>query len=250
MNDRSQYYKQSEISVVIAAAGKGSRSGLSYPKCLYKINRVSILARILKNLTTIDKSPTIIVSPSGYEEILDEVNKLKVNAKLIIQKSQKGMGDAVIQLNNIYNSLHKNILLIWGDVPFISKDTVHRLISSHLKEDNSFTLATMLTDQPYTIIQRDLNKNISSIIETKNNAEVSIPNKGERDLGLFLFNKEIILNLLSKDLPRKFNSGDGEHGFLYVIEHLYKNSHKIGSIEVMNKKESISFNSLSDLSST
>ena len=81
MSAQSQHYEQSEISVVIAAAGKGSRSGLSYPKCLYKINRVSILARILKNLTTIDKSPTIIVSPSGYDEILNEVNKLFRNLK-------------------------------------------------------------------------------------------------------------------------------------------------------------------------
>ena len=135
-----------------------------------------------------------------------------------------------------------------GRCTFISRDTIERLIYQHFSEDNHFTLPTIFADHPYTIIQRDDQNSISSVIETKINPKVAVPTRGERDLGLFLFDKNTILDLLVQDLPKKINDHDSEHGFLYLIEHLYNKNFKIGSIEVTNQKESISFNSLDDLS--
>ena len=58
-----------EVSLVIAAAGKGSRSGLDYPKCLYKINNVPIIVRIIRSLIIWDNEPAIIVSREGKSKI-------------------------------------------------------------------------------------------------------------------------------------------------------------------------------------
>ena len=50
--------------------------------------------------------------------------------------------------------------------------------------------------------------------------------------------------MLKQDLPNKFNNEDSEHGFLYLIEHLFRNYEKIGSVKVKNLKESLSLNSI------
>lgn len=44
-----------DLKVVIAAAGEGKRSGLNFPKTLYKINKVPILIRIIKKINYLDK---------------------------------------------------------------------------------------------------------------------------------------------------------------------------------------------------
>ena len=57
------------LKVVIAAAGEGKRSGLNFPKTLYKINKVPILIRIIKKINYLDKKPTVIVSQKGKKSI-------------------------------------------------------------------------------------------------------------------------------------------------------------------------------------
>ena len=245
VNDLTNFFDK--ISVVIAAAGKGTRSGLDYPKCLYRINQSSILERILKRLIHIDNSPTIIVSPSGHNKILDEVRRIKVNTKFVQQQHPNGMGDAVLQLQSIKSKLNENILLIWGDVPFISLETIERCIFEHFKKNHSFTLPTIVSDNPYTIIKRDHGNKICGITETKNQSDKNIPSRGERDLGMFIFKRDLVLDLLQEELPNKFNKNDSEHGFLYLVEHLYNGSYQIGSIEAKEQKESISFNSIEDI---
>tara|TARA_B100002019_G_scaffold281419_1_gene285451 strand:+ start:522 stop:1253 length:732 start_codon:yes stop_codon:yes gene_type:complete len=237
-----------QITVVIAAAGKGTRSGLDYPKCLFKINNKSILSRIIRLLSYIDPNPIIIVSQEGHEDIYSEAKKYSNNPRLLIQNSPNGMGDAVLQLDQVSKSLSDDILLIWGDVPFISQKTVEMTINKHFDEDNFFTFPTFFSDEPYTLVKRDLNNNIIGVFETKNNQEVYVPKEGERDLGLFLFKKDLILKLLKQDLPNRLNIHDGEHGFLYIIEHLARYSNRIGSIQVLDKREAVSFNSMQDIS--
>ena len=58
-----------KIGVLIAAAGKGTRAKLSYPKTLYKINGKEILLSILEITNEYDQKPTIIVSPKGEIDI-------------------------------------------------------------------------------------------------------------------------------------------------------------------------------------
>ena len=199
-------------------------------------------------MSYIDPNPIIIVSPEGYEDIYSEAKKYSNNPRLLIQNNPNGMGDAVLQLDQVSKSLSDDILLIWGDVPFISQKTVEMTINKHFDEDNFFTFPTFFSDEPYTLVKRDLNNNIIGVFETKNNQEVYVPKEGERDLGLFLFKKDLILKLLKQDLPNRINIHDGEHGFLYIIEHLARCTNRIGSIQVLDKREAVSFNSMQDIS--
>ena len=64
-----------KLAVLIAAAGKGSRSGLSYPKTLYSIKGIPIIVRQLEVFSKYDFSPTLIVSPSGKNQIKEKISQ-------------------------------------------------------------------------------------------------------------------------------------------------------------------------------
>ncbi len=235
-----------DINVLIAAAGKGSRANLPYPKTLYKINGKEILARILDNLEELDKEPTIIASPKGERFIKNFLLESDRNANIIIQENPNGMGDAVLNFEkSSFAESSKNILLIWGDIPFIRKSTVNKLIKSHFKNNNTFTFITSDTDKAYTRVKRNERGEVIDIIETR---EEDIPIKsGERDIGLFIFKKDKVFDLLKLDLSKKYSLKSKEHGFLYIVKNLVKNGLRVEGIKIANKKELISLNSLSDL---
>ena len=82
-----------EISVLIAAAGVGSRAGLSYPKTLFPIRGKPILVRLAELLATYDAEPTVIVNEGGKEQIKQCLLKNNIQAQLVLQSRPCGMGD-------------------------------------------------------------------------------------------------------------------------------------------------------------
>ena len=235
-----------KIGVLIAAAGKGSRAKLSYPKTLYKINGKEILLSILEITSEYDQKPTIIVSPKGQIDINNFLLEYSKNCNLVIQKAAKGMGDAVLQFKKSPSfKLTENVLLIWGDIPFIKKITIKKMVERHLKNKNTFTFVTAKTEKAYTRVNRDQNEQIIEILETR---EENLPiENGERDIGLFIFKKKEVFDLLELNLPKKFSSKTKEHGFLYLVAHLVKYGHKVEGLEIAKDKELVSLNKISDL---
>ena len=117
--------------------------------------------------------------------------------------------------------------------------------NNHFENKNEFTLISKYVDKAYTIIKRNKKNEIIQIIETREEGES--PTSGERDIGLFLFNKNKVFNLLQKELSGKYGKATSEHGFLYVVEHLAKKGGKIEGLPIAEEKELRSLNYISDL---
>ena len=119
------------------------------------------------------------------------------------------------------------------------------MIQRHFENNNVFTFVTRDTDKAYTIVKRNERDEIIDILETK---EENLPIKnGERDIGLFIFKKDIIFKFLKLELTKKYSLTSKEHGFLYIINHLVKNQFKVEGLKIAHKKELISLNKISDL---
>ena len=236
-----------KIGALIAAAGRGTRAGLPYPKTLYPVQGRPILLRIFEMLRPYDAQPTVIVSPSGVEPIAECLEKQEFPAHFVIQPEPKGMGDAVLRYAHspAYESA-EHVLLIWGDVPFVRPETVSQMVAAHLREDNDFTFVTRRVARPYTVVSRDPEGNVTGVIETR---EVGgeVPAEGERDIGLFVFRKLPVFEALALDLPGRLGGSTGEHGFLYVIAQLARLGRKIAALPIAQEIELVSLNSLQDL---
>ena len=97
------------------------------------------------------------------------------------------------------------------------------MIDCHIKS-NILAFVTADSDKAYRVIRDEHNK-VIDLIETRE--ENLLVEKGERDIGLFIFKKNEIFNLLKQDLPKKHSLKTKEHGFLYLINHCFKRGLKV-----------------------
>ena len=239
----------SKISVLIAAAGEGSRAGLPYPKTLFPIKGKPVLVRIAELLAPYDAEPTVIVNEDGKEQIKQCLLKNNIQAQLVLQSRPSGMGDAVLCIDNseeFTNSEH--VLLVWGDIPFITRETVETMINHHLERDSDFTFASRVVDEAYTVVLRDKSGNVTRLIETREEGITDL-GPGERDIGLFIFRRSLILQALHEELPNKWGKSTGEHGFLYIIEHLVSKGLQVEALPIAKEIELVSLNKIEDVSS-
>jgi bifunctional UDP-N-acetylglucosamine pyrophosphorylase / glucosamine-1-phosphate N-acetyltransferase len=236
---------KTSIRVLVAAAGRGSRAGLSYPKTLFPIHGHPILVRILRLLASYDTKPAVIVSPEGRGLVQSVLDARELSAELIVQQSPKGMGDAILCLESSLAEPTEHVLLIWGDIPFIQEQTVTNLVAQHLRDDNDLTFATRIVDQAYTVVRRDTNGQVIALEETRETGRAL--ERGERDIGLFVFRRAPVLQCLKKDVPGKFGKHTGEHGFLYVVQQLVEQGFKVDAMPIATELDLVSLNSMSDI---
>ena len=118
----------------------------------------------------------------------------------------------------------------------------------HIKNQNDFSIATYHSQKAYTYVIRDEKNNLKEVIESKEvTKDGFLPLEGERDIGVFIFKKDLLLNFLARDLPGKYGKVSNEHGFLYIIKHLVENGFKVKSLKVEEKMSEVSFNSFEDI---
>lgn len=236
-----------ELCALVAAAGRGTRAGLPYPKTLFPIQGKPILVRIAELLAPYDARPTVIVSPDGEAPIRQCLAQYAVASHLVVQPEACGMGDAVLRLEQSPAfSEAENVLLVWGDVPFIQPETVARVVAAHRVQGNDFTFATRLVDSAYTVVSRDTDGHVTRVIETREEG-VGQSQAGERDIGLFVFRKTVVLDMLREELAGKWGKSTGEHGFLYIIGHLAARGHKVVALPVATELDLVSLNSMKDI---
>ena len=236
-----------ELSALVAAAGRGTRAGLPYPKTLFPVQGKPILVHIAELLAPYDAHPTVIVSPVGEEPVRQCLAQYHVAADLVVQPAARGMGDAVLRFaqSPAFGDA-EHVLLIWGDVPFIQAETVACVVSAHKAGGNDFTFATRWVDTAYTVVSRDGAGQVTSVIETREEG-IDQPQAGERDIGLFVFRKGVVLDILREELEGKWGKSTGEHGFLYVIGHLAARGYKVVALPVATEQDMVSLNSIKDL---
>ena len=149
------------LSIVILAAGKGTRMNSQLPKVLQPLAGKPILQYVLD--TTHSLQPNNISIVAGHKsEMLRELIKDK-NISWRIQDTQLGTGHAVIQAIPDLNS--DKTLILYGDVPLIKKADLQSLIK---KSDAGLAVMTHIKNDVngYGRILREDNK-IQGIIEDK-----------------------------------------------------------------------------------
>ncbi len=237
-----------KVRALVAAAGRGTRAGLPFPKTLYPVQGKPILVRILEQLAPYDEEPTVVVSPEGKQVVAECLIKHNRTAHLVEQPAPRGMGDAVLRFeDSIAYSDAEHVVLIWGDIPFVQAQTISGIVARHLEAGNHFTFATRFVDSAYTLVRRDASGRVIDLNESREMG-VSNPSPGERDVGLFVFRKEETFQALREDVPERVGNVTGEHGFLYVVGLMVSRGLRVEAVPIATELDLVSLNSLKDLS--
>ena len=186
-----------KLSIVIMAAGRGTRMNSDLPKVLHHLSGKTLLNHVIATAEKLN--PQNIVTIIGHEAkmVQDSVNN--GNILFSIQKEQKGTGHAVMQTRNHLENFDGNTLVLSGDVPLISKGTLYSLILKHESNNYDASMLTAEINNPtgYGRVIRDNKNNLKNVCEHKdcNEEELKI---NEINSGIYVFNNKLLFNLLPK----------------------------------------------------
>ncbi|WP_137168427.1 bifunctional UDP-N-acetylglucosamine diphosphorylase/glucosamine-1-phosphate N-acetyltransferase GlmU [Salinimonas lutimaris] len=152
------------FSVVVLAAGKGTRMKSSLPKVLHKVGGVPMVQRIINTVEQMQASAVHLVYGHGGDQLQDEVSGQNLN--WCLQAEQLGTGHAVQQAAPHVKD-DEDVLVLVGDAPLIRQQTLERLVK--VKADCDLALLTVELDDPTGMgrIVRNEQGNISAIVEHK-----------------------------------------------------------------------------------
>ena len=155
------------LSIIILAAGQGTRMHSDKPKVLHTLAGRPLLTHVYNTAVSLDSSKIHIVYGHGGEQVPKTCHEFK--ATWVQQEQQLGTGHAVQQaLPEVSGS--DDVLILYGDVPLISQQTLNALLAA---ADTGFSLLTAKLDEPkgYGRIIRDEKNNVTAIVEEKDASE-------------------------------------------------------------------------------
>ena len=204
-----------KVAVVILAAGRGERMNSSLPKVLHRIFDKPMLQYVVGSAAKLKPFKIVVVAGKHYKEIK---NSIKGGQRSIItfaiQKEPKGTGDALSKARTFLKDFRGTILVLNGDTPLITSQTLTKFLKLHRREKNDISLISFIASDPaaYGRILRDGSGGIMSIIEEKDATDIQ-KNIKEVNSGIYAIESDV-LGLL-RDIP--LNASKGEYYLTDII---------------------------------
>lgn len=199
----------SAMSVVILAAGKGTRMYSDLPKVLHRLAGKPMVQHVIDAATQLGADKVHLVYGHGGDLLQSTLTDPALN--WVLQAEQKGTGHAMQQAAP-YFADDEDILMLYGDVPLISVETLQRLQS--VKPEGGIALLTVILDNPtgYGRIIRE-NGSVVGIIEQKDASPEQLV-IAEINTGILLANGADLKRWLSKLTN---NNAQGEYYITDII---------------------------------
>lgn len=224
------------LQIVILAAGQGKRMHSKMPKVLHELAGRPLLEHVICTALKISPAvPPIIVYGHQGKVLHDRL--AHYNVHWIEQKEQLGTGHALLQaLPKI--TTDDRVLVLYGDVPLISEQTLRQLIDTTPAEALGMLTAHLSDPTHYGRIKRDLEQNIIRVIEEKD-ATLEDRSINEINPGIYLLPGAY----LKKWLPALSNkNSQGEYYLTDIIACAVQEKLKIHGLEPMLCEEILGVN--------
>ncbi|PJE35550.1 bifunctional N-acetylglucosamine-1-phosphate uridyltransferase/glucosamine-1-phosphate acetyltransferase [Pseudooceanicola lipolyticus] len=124
-----------DIALVILAAGKGTRMNSDLPKVLHPIAHAPMLAHAMAAGAVLEPQRTVIIAGHGAEAVAAMVAETDETAQVVIQAEQLGTGHAVAQARAALDGFDGDVVVLFGDTPFLRPDTLDRMIAARGAHD-------------------------------------------------------------------------------------------------------------------
>ncbi len=116
---------ESELAVIVLAAGKGTRMKSDLHKVLHPIAGRPMLEHLLASVAELAPARQVVVVGSGREQLEVALNG---RASLAVQDPQLGTAHAVQQAESALADFVGDVLVMYGDVPFVAAETMRAML--------------------------------------------------------------------------------------------------------------------------
>lgn len=217
---------------VILAAGMGTRMKSKMPKVLHKVCGKPLSKWVIdaSKAAGADKVCTVVGHKAEtVKEVLGDV------CEFALQAEQKGTGHAVMQAIDVIKNSKGEVVILNGDTPLITAETINKAIEYHKNNGNQATVITAILDDAtgYGRIVRDNDGSVLKIVEQKDASEEE-KKINEVNSGMYVFDAQALVYALDKITP---NNAQGEYYLTDTLEILLSAGKKIGGYAISDNDE-------------
>jgi bifunctional UDP-N-acetylglucosamine pyrophosphorylase / glucosamine-1-phosphate N-acetyltransferase len=211
------------------AAGQGTRMKSAVPKVLHDVCGWPMVMWPVKAAQAAGAAKVVVVgSPGGALN-----GALPDGVDLAVQEEPRGTGDAVRSAADQIDP-DAPVLILSGDVPLITADTIRALAEAHVASEAAATMATTELDEPgqYGRVLRGPDGGVDRVVEAKTNrgdataAELAIR---EVNTGVYAFDGGRLLDALQRITP---GNAQGEYYLPDVLEVFRGDDHGVAAFPV------------------
>ncbi len=229
-----------DIKSVILAAGKGTRMKSNLPKVLHEILGKALVGYVLDSVKHITNENFVIVGHHA-EEVEKYVISHYENAKTVLQSPQLGTGHAVSMICPMLENYSGQVLILCGDTPLITEDTLKKFVEYHKENKSDITVMSAIFENPtnYGRIVRDSDNSLKCIVEEK---DATLEQKAIKEVnaGIYCINWAKVKSAFSQLTS---NNAQGEYYLTDIIEWGKKNGLSVNAYIMENNIETFGINS-------
>ncbi|MFA6852203.1 MAG: bifunctional UDP-N-acetylglucosamine diphosphorylase/glucosamine-1-phosphate N-acetyltransferase GlmU [Bacilli bacterium] len=226
---------------IILAAGKGTRMKSRDPehsKVSYPILGKALVNYVLDAIAPVGLDETIVVVGFGGEATRKLVED---RAKVVWQKELVGTGNAVLQVKKILENREGATLVVCGDTPLITTETITRIFNVHGKTKNHLTIVTAVLEKPsgYGRIIRDPKSNYVLAIKEDKDCTPEEKEIHEVNAGIYIFDNKALFDYIDEI---NSNNAQREYYLTDLIGIFKRNEKKVGAYVVEDAVEVFGIN--------
>ncbi len=230
------------FSVVILAAGMGTRMKSKLPKVLHEAAGRPLVEHVVRSVLPLNPEKITLVIGNGAAQVRARMQQHPV--EFVLQEKQLGTGHALMQTEAVLKDLSGDVMVLNGDGPLLKTETLARLLGAQQSHEG-MTLITCHVSNPTGLgrIIRDGAGNIVSITEEKDTTSEQ-KKITEINPGIYIFDKTVFEK--AKGLGNTNKAG--EYYITDLPAHYLRAGSKVRSVLVADETEVLGVNDRKHLS--
>jgi len=122
-------------ALIVLAAGKGTRMNSDQPKVLHRIAGAPMLWHALRAGAALEPERTVVVGGHGFDAVAEAARDYDPELAVVEQADQLGTGHAVRIALPALDGFEGDVVVLYGDTPFISPDTLEAMRAARATHD-------------------------------------------------------------------------------------------------------------------
>ena len=154
------------LAGVVMAAGEGTRMRSATPKVLHEIAGRPLLGHVLAMARRLDPENLVVLVGAGREQVAEHLAG-QDDVQVVVQAERNGTGHAVRLALEAVPGVEGTVVVLAGDVPLLTVETLQALLEAHEEQGNSATILSAVLDDAtgYGRIVRSGDGSVSGVVE-------------------------------------------------------------------------------------
>ncbi len=202
-------FRHPDVAAVVLAAGMGKRMNSDLAKVLHEMAGKPLLGHVLATLDELGVARTVVVIGHQRERVRAAFAD-RSDLEWAVQAEQRGTGHACMMAEPALGDFRGTVLVVCGDTPLLTADTLHALLDRHARAGAQVTVLSMRLEDPKgygRIVRTPDGEGIERIVEEKD-ASPQVKALDEVNSGIYAFDHAALSGILSSLTA---NNSQGEY---------------------------------------